>query len=126
MFAQLARVESKVSNRTAPAVATVTWNQSTSPTVEIAPEMNVLPVICTELLSASVLVLFGSTSGVAGSSWQVLVQPSPFTVLPSSHCSVPSTNPSPQTGIRLQNASQFGVPSHVSKPSLIPFPHWVS
>ena len=35
----------------------------------------------------------------AGSTWQVLEQPSPLVVLPSSHVSLPSMTPSPQIGM---------------------------
>src|SRR2546426_416398 len=41
-----------------------------------------------------------------GSSWQLAEQPSPDTVLPSSHCSPASTTPSPQRGSRWQVAEQ--------------------
>ena len=40
-----------------------------------------------------------ASGGPGGSMWHVESQPSPETVLPSSHCSVTAREPSPQTRI---------------------------
>src|SRR5439155_1039421 len=63
-----------------------------------------------------------------GSRRQLEEQPSPDTVLPSSHCSPGSTTPSPQRGSRWQVAEQPSpervLPSsHCSPGSRIPLPH---
>ena len=56
-------------------------------------------------------VLFGSVSQISvptlASRVQVAEQQSPLAVLPSSHCSVPTTTPSPQTPVQTE-----GVPVH--------------
>src|SRR5580693_8079799 len=74
------------------------------------------------------------------SSVQVELQPSPETVLPSSHCSCGNLRPSPQTAVQvppLQDGSTVHVgehpsngirlpSSHCSEPSLIPSPQTVA
>ncbi len=61
---------------------------------------------------------------------QSLSQPSPDTVLPSSHCSVPSTFPSPQTlAVSFWHVEEQPSPdvvllsSHCSPVSTVPLPH---
>src|SRR6185437_15238369 len=73
------------------------------------------------------------------SRWQVLSQPSPEVVLPSSHSSVPNFRPSPQTAVQVPpwqwgslvqvgEQPSYGMKfpsSHCSKPSGTPSPHTV-
>ncbi len=82
------------------------------------------------------------TQAKPGSSWQVALHPSPETLLPSSHCSLPATMPSPhffamqrvsgvghcQPGsswqVEEQPSPETALPSsHCSLPWTLPSPH---
>src|SRR4051812_8742548 len=58
------------------------------------------------------------------STWQVLEQPSPLRKLPSSHCSLPSTMPSPQVDVQAEPGAHAGsawhVPEQPSKGTALP------
>src|SRR5438128_1235437 len=68
-----------------------------------AQELEVPPVLPASV--ASVVEGSASTGGASQRSYAQLKQPSPATSFMSSHCSVPSTNPSPQTIVWLETSS---------------------
>ena len=60
-----------------------------------------------ELLWPEVLLPLVTAEELLPSRVQVLLQPSPLTVLPSSHCSGRTTSPSPQMGLQTGGTTHF-------------------
>src|SRR5262245_58832902 len=103
---QLRVVPSNVSKRITEKVPTLILKMSLSPAVPIEAAIRV-SLFTTGSASACAKVLFGSISFVT-SSRQLLLQPSPSEMLPSSHCSLGDCTLSPHDAKRSQLMSQSG------------------